>query len=156
MSCYFIKLFDQTTEIIDTVAHWLQHPRLGRVDCVVGIGLSGTMALIPLRQKTGIHVWAMRKNGVKSHGGVSASSTYTPRARYVILDDFISTGATLMSLRTRMESLAPFWECVGVLLYGQGCNNMDVFTDVPIFGLADEISELHKMRHKPKRPRRLL
>jgi adenine/guanine phosphoribosyltransferase-like PRPP-binding protein len=143
--CYFEMLFTRTEAVVDTIDHWLKCPKLGQVDCVVGIGLSGTMPLVPVRQKSGVNVRALRKDGVESHGGASASSEYMTQARYVILDDFVESGRTLVGLRARMEKLYPQWECVGVLLYGQYLSP-NTFTDIPIIGLAEEVDELHKLR----------
>ena len=145
--CYFKSLFHKTEEVVDTLAHWLKHPKLGQVDCVVGIGLSGTMALIPIRQKTGVNIRALRKKGTESHGGDSACSDYTNKARYVIIDDFVASGRTLWGVRNKLKEIAPQWECVGVLLYNQW-GGSDTFTDVPIYGLVQDVDELVELRKR--------
>jgi len=147
--CYFGTLFSQTEEVVDTVVHHLQNPRLGQVDCVVGIGLSGTMPLVPVRQKSGINIRAIRKQGVESHSGVSAASEYADSGRYVILDDFVESGSTLTALRAKMAEVFPRWECAGVILYSQ-YSTCDTFLDVPILGVAEEVQDLHKLRHPPE------
>lgn len=157
--CYFSTLFHRTDEVVDTIIHQLKHPALGKVDMVVGIGLSGTMPLVLIHQKSGIDICAVRKVGVNSHGGNDVTTKCRPKARYVILDDFVSSGTTLKSLRARMENLRPLWECAGVLLYGE-CKSRDTvhtrlnshtFDDVPIFPLGGDGEKLTELYDQEKR-----
>lgn len=147
--CYFGSLFTMTDAVVDTIDHNLKHPKLGKVDLVVGIGLSGTMPLIPVKQKSGINVCAMRKPRTKSHGSNYAMMSWRDRQRYVILDDFIESGETIKGLRVRLGQLHPGWVCAGVLLYHEHSHKDSLFKirqDIPVLTLADEIGELHELR----------
>ena len=152
--CYFGVLMRCPDEVADTIAHYLQHPKLGKVDLVVGIGLSGTMALVPVMQRSGVPICAVRKKGVSSHtcgslemSGVGFWGDTSPQRRYVILDDFAASGETLKGLRKRLKELRPKWECVGVLLYAHRPNSEPaILGDIPEFCLQNEVEELHELR----------
>ena len=107
MGNYFKVLFSNTDEVIGAIVHQLNHPKLKEVDMIVGIGLSGTMPLLFLKEKSGIDIFAFRKDNVASHGGHSSGSRRTSKCVYVIIDDFVETGKTLIKLRSRINESYP-------------------------------------------------
>jgi len=109
--CYFSSLFKCPRGSIAVMAHEAKNPKFGRVDFIVGIGLSGTLPLLELHKATGIPVLPLRKNTNDSHRG----QTMEPGRddRYLIVDDFVSTGNTLSKVRAYLANC----ECAGVLLY---------------------------------------
>ena len=143
--CYFSIILNRPKETTATIAHNLRHPVLGQVDCVVGIGLSGTMPLVSVRQATGLPTMALRKPGVSSHGGsyicVPHLSSYKP-IRYVILDDFTESGETIRGLIEEMRKMFPAWKCAGAIFYDNTASR-PFLEALPVrLDLSDEIREV--------------
>jgi adenine/guanine phosphoribosyltransferase-like PRPP-binding protein len=148
--CYFDELMYMPDATIETIAHHMKNPIFGRIDVVVGTGLSGTMGLVPLKQKTGCDILAIRKRETKCHGSTLESSL--PRYpvkhyRYLILDDFISSGATVRRIWDELEKEEHRWECVGIILYGGFDSHKTRIPNltIPIVVLSDEIRATHEM-----------
>jgi len=148
--CYFGEILEHPEEVVEVLAHHLNDPAFGRVDAVVGTGLSGTLPLIPLRMRTGTPVAIVRKEDIKSHGSTIQASGDIPfmkDLRYVIIDDFVCTGRTLNRIA---EQLGCWGECVGVLLYqsDHGIYKDEAEKEGPLVlqkGLKPEVLELVKL-----------
>ena len=86
----------------------------------------------------------LRKDNDNSHGSPIEGPEGHFLERYLILDDFVSTGATLNRIRDKITMLRkqanPFEagpECVGVVLYGHHSSSSFKFSDghtVPAWG----------------------
>ncbi len=147
MWCYFSMLIQRPRATLATLAHYMNHPAFGRVDFITGVGLSGTMPLMGLREFTGLPVLALRKEGTNSHGCI----TYRPKIgeRYLIVDDFVSGGTTVNRIVRRDE--VKLCRCAGVMLYqaSWGYNTPrehDACPEgLPVVPLCDEIESVGKM-----------
>ena len=107
--CYFGIIFKDLSSVVDVVAHQFNDPILERVNLLVGIGLSGTMPLLSIRERTGIEVIALHKPKSMSHAQVlwevnslgwdvnNPPESYDHR--YVILDDFVGQGNTVRAIQ---------------------------------------------------------
>lgn len=79
----------------------------------------------------------LRKDNDNSHGGPIEGPQGHRLGRYIILDDFVSTGLTMNRIRSKIATLhqqddmqddaAP--ECVGIVLYGYHSSNSFKFSD---------------------------
>ena len=150
---YFDALLQEPEVVARTIAHQLGNPLFGHVDCVVGIGLSGSLVLLPIRMLTGLHVVAVRKEETTTHSRRPWESTYelehpnnvssTRVGRYVIVDDFASTGNTIRVVR---EVIGTQGTCAGIILYDD-CRSPLVWPmNVPIVGLFEECSEVVNLK----------
>lgn len=81
-------------------------------------GLSGTIVGTFAADRTGRQFAIVRKPGEESHGDTIEGYTLN---KYVIIDDFIETGSTILRIMRQLEKYklidqrTP--ECVGILLY---------------------------------------
>lgn len=144
MTTYFSELLDTPDSVIGTLAHHLKNPIFGRVDFVAGIGLSGTMPLVPLRQLSGCRIVALRKLETSSHGSGTACSGSPPSRgeRYLIVDDFTITGKTMSTIRKRLRKC----ECVGALLY---CGESSEYKrGIPVIPLNCEVRRVERLLKK--------
>lgn len=147
--CYFYLILDHPKATVAVIANALGNPVLGQVDCVVGIGLSGTMPLILVKEATGLSIMALRKEGASSHlGGEAHRPCVAPNlaARYVILDDFRATGDTVRGIISQLKRTRPKWTCAGVMFYHQGRDvgpsaNMGGLPETELC-LKDEVEEV--------------
>lgn len=78
----------------------------------------------------------LRKDNDNSHGSPVEGPEGHCLGRYLILDDFISTGATMNRIRDKIATLATQYsvpdaapECVGIVLYGYHSSNSFKFSD---------------------------
>lgn len=147
---YFNFIFYRTEAVVETIAHHLSNPIFGQINAIVGAGLSGTMILIPVHQRTGIKVCPVRKKGTKTHSGylVENSVEGPPKSmRYVIIDDFISSGDTISRVQedVRISSWTKRWECVGIILYQQEHSAYSHIPKLPTVYLKSEVVELDEM-----------
>lgn len=96
-----------------------------KIDALACCGSSGMMAAAVLTVALDIPIIYVRKQGESSHGSsVESNSIGKPILRYLIVDDFICTGATLDRIVEGIEKFAdrnsmqrP--ECVGAYLYNE-------------------------------------
>ncbi|QNJ57092.1 phosphoribosyl transferase [Gordonia phage Rabbitrun] len=88
-------------------------------DTVVGIGVSGAVALPVTSLATGKRMLVLRKPGVSAH---STSHTGSLGRSWVFVDDFIGGGSTFENVRAQVEDLARRHKFttsfVGAFLYG--------------------------------------
>lgn len=81
----------------------------------------------------------LRKDNDNSHGSPIEGPDGHRLGKYLILDDFISSGATMNRIRDKINTLhrQVAWslqrpECVGIVLYGYRARGSFKFTDGPI------------------------
>jgi adenine/guanine phosphoribosyltransferase-like PRPP-binding protein len=85
-------------------------------------GLSGTLVSSPVCIATGKSIVVVRK-GESTHG-YEVEADVCP-SRYIIIDDFIDTGATIKAIINRISGLYIGTKCVGVVLYQQYIHDID-------------------------------
>ena len=152
--CYFDNATQRTQVTVDTICHELKNPKLGKIDLVVGIGFSGILLLTPIYMQSGIPFGAIRKNKKVTHssrsietGGIHA---IRKNMRYVIIDDFTTSGDTLDKIKIEMSD----HECVGIILYQEEKFNkgatLSDFPDIPLICLAQDINEIMTCIHTEK------
>lgn len=120
------------------------------VDAVVVTGKSGMSLAFATLMLIDFPLVVVRKRGENSHGNnIEGPRTINVR-RYIVLDDFISSGATVRTivqdindLATALFETAP--ECVGVLQYMRDNRGTDIRTHsgncgsvyVPAWGMVE-------------------
>ena len=115
-----------------------------KFEAIAFTGHSGSGIAYPLWYYTGIPLICVRKNKESSHTGslIEGGGEYH---RYLILDDFISTGETVKTIMQEIDKYSRIHltqcECVGVFLYAWFTRTPDVYwqkkyqevLNVPIF-----------------------
>lgn len=99
--------------------------KLGDFDVVVhgNSGVSIGFAALALSDfDSAFNLFLLRKDNDNSHGAPFEGPAHRDMARYIILDDFVSTGNTVRRIVSKLEELASLRcrgpaECVGVLQY---------------------------------------
>lgn len=99
-------------------------PLLGKIDGFVGRGMSGVCMGNVIAYALGRPFAIVRKDEdiESSHSWMRVeyprvSAFETIAWRYVIVDDFISSGATVRTIVTEMKEHCPKAQCVGVFVY---------------------------------------
>ena len=94
-------------------------------DCVVVHGNSGVSCGFAALMYENFPLILLRKDNDNSHGSPMEGPRGHDVLRYLILDDFIDTGATMERIKAKIVTLAeqsgggPLTpECVGIVLYG--------------------------------------
>lgn len=92
-------------------------------DTMVGIGLSGSLVIPTLARALNKDFAIIRKSGTYSHGA-SVGFEGTIGDRWLFVDDFISTGATLTTVYSRINEISDYYykpipKFVGAYLYGR-------------------------------------
>lgn len=88
-------------------------------------GVSCGFAALMLSPHADFNIVLLRKDNDNSHGSPIEGPEGHRLGRYLILDDFVSTGATMNRIRAKIATLhqqhgQPEYtpECVGIVLYG--------------------------------------
>lgn len=109
--------------------------RTGSTSVVVhgNSGVSCGFAALMLTHEQDFNLVLLRKDNDNSHGSPIEGPAGHRLQKYLILDDFISSGATMNRIRDKINTLhaqvpwsLPVPECVGIVLYGY--TNMDSFS----------------------------
>lgn len=107
-------------------------------------GVSCGFAALMLSPHADFNIVLLRKDNDNSHGSPIEGPEGHRLGRYLILDDFVSTGATMNRIRNKITTLhrqsglpedTP--ECVGIVLYGHHASDSFKFDDghtVPAWG----------------------
>lgn len=100
-------------------------------------GVSCGFAALMLSQHMDFNIVLLRKDNDNSHGSPIEGPVGHRLGRYLILDDFVSTGATMNRIRDKIAMLhqqygmkdddAP--ECAGIVLYGYHSSGRFKFSD---------------------------
>ena len=92
----------------------------GKFDAVAVQGTSGTW-LAPALIRAGYHVTLVRKLGENSHGQTVENAMCSAGSRYVFVDDFVDSGATLKPVQEQIaEYSGGYSEVAYVVLHGEG------------------------------------
>lgn len=124
---------DRYRSTIDATRAELQHlMNPGKlIDAIAFRGSSGCAMGYPLAYLTGISPLYIRKPQEICHGSETAEGPGKDIRRYVIVDDFISSGATVRAI---LRALHPA-KCAAILLYGSNSAGMcreDRIAAVPV------------------------
>ncbi len=105
-------------------------------DCVVVHGNSGVSCGFAALMCGNFPLILLRKDNDNSHGSPMEGPNGHNVRRYLILDDFIDTGATMERIKTKIAALSnqrgdglPTPECVGIVLYGHHRGSGFTFCD---------------------------
>lgn len=105
-------------------------------DCVVVHGNSGVSCGFAALMYENFPLILLRKDNDNSHGSPIEGPNGHNVLRYLILDDFIDTGATMDRIKAKIVALAdqsggglPTPECVGIVLYGHHSGDGFSFRD---------------------------
>jgi orotate phosphoribosyltransferase-like protein len=151
----------QLKDLIDEIAPKMVKLRAKlKFDVMAFRGFSGASIAYPLSYVTGIPVLLVRKTSTSgrliddSHGYVLESDSSVDINKYVIIDDFISSGHTCRQIvktidenLTRTHSIPgvklKLPKCVGIVLYTRGyrCNN-----ELELNGKKFELTYIADMR----------
>jgi len=117
---YLSEVFDREIypQVIRKVRMKLRHTKY---DAIAFRGVSGSAVAFPLAVAAGKGLLCVRKHGV-SHSRLDIEGTLIGRERYIIVDDFINSGKTLMSIKESIEEVhkrnfQKIPECVAIVLY---------------------------------------
>lgn len=94
-----------------------------RFDSIAFTGISGAAVAFAVSAATGIPITCVRKRSSGSEASHSSCAVegHVNMERYIIIDDFVDTGATLERVRGAISKAAERWdhdpELVGVVLY---------------------------------------
>lgn len=129
-------------------------------DAVVVTGKSGISLAFATLMLADFPIVVVRKRGENSHGNNIEGTQNVRIKKYIVLDDFVSTGSTVRTISREMydaayAQLAAAPECVGVLQYLRGTGDWkgmrgDVHSErglcidghlerVPLWGLDDAL-----------------
>jgi orotate phosphoribosyltransferase-like protein len=103
------------------------------------VAVSGTSGLVPaaaLSAAYGIQVVYSRKYKENSHGSEVEGAHYLRESPYVIIDDFISSGATIKRIIGNLEvtQLDRYKKPVAIILYSPVAHEAE-FEGIPIINL---------------------
>lgn len=121
-SVYLSKIFDDSEGFVNLVDMLSAKIKLANLNFshIACMGISGSSIAYPLRYKDGYSLLHVRKSSNYSHGiTIEASPIETKKLRYIIVDDFISSGTTINNIINSITNI--FYqietECVGIFLY---------------------------------------
>ncbi len=99
-------------------------------------GVSCGFAALMLSPHADFNIVLLRKDNDNSHGSPIEGPEGHRLGRYLILDDFVATGATMNRIRDKIATLAQQYglpedtpECVGIVLYGYHSSDSFKFAD---------------------------
>lgn len=97
-------------------------------------GTSGAALAYPISIATGIPLICVRKPSDKAHGGPVEGSSNTDVKKYLIIDDFMSTGDTIKAIIDAIDMKRRNYsvKCVGILLYGDDYGSFKTWKKIPI------------------------
>jgi hypothetical protein len=99
-------------------------------------GVSCGFAALMLSPHEDFNIVLLRKDNDNSHGSPIEGPEGHRLGRYLILDDFMSTGTTMDRIRDKIATLSQQYglpedtpECVGIVLYGYHSSDSFKFAD---------------------------
>lgn len=92
---------DNLAEKVDAAVYFLQ-PRKRYFDSIVVRGQSGVIVGSPVALRLRVPLVVVRKPGVSSHSSYHVINLQNVGDRWLFLDDFISSGATLLACKNEL------------------------------------------------------
>lgn len=89
----------------------------GPIDAIAFRGLSGSLMAPLLSYRTGIPMIAVRKPNDGSHSYKPVEGAYVIDGRYIIVDDFIDSGATVKVIVDAINGFEPSMKFIGTIEY---------------------------------------
>jgi hypothetical protein len=137
---YYLSFFDKQdrNKIIDSFNIWINSPKTPKFDAIAVSGLSGLTfgpLLAHLNQKELIAI--RKQDDTSNHSNRIVETVYRPSSkfRYIILDDLISSAATVYYIREVLNKFLKKSKLVGMWRY-------DIREPVKMKFLADQIKKL--------------
>ncbi len=120
-SDYLNKVFkpDKFAEILDeTIKAILAFKP--KFDAIAFTGVSGAAMAFPVSAATGIPLICIRKSKDNTHYFKGKNPKYegiTGIKKYIILDDFVTSGETIRTIKWEIKTENPKAKCVGIYTY---------------------------------------
>ena len=92
-------------------------------DAFAFCGISGAYVAPVLAVMMSKGITAVRKEGERCHSGRKVEGAIN--CRYIIVDDFVSTGATIKHIKDTIMHASPTSQCVGVYQHRDGIFRAD-------------------------------
>ena len=126
----FHELIDRTAEFINTLVRCRR--KAIKPQAIAVTGLSGIAAGGAISYLTGLPLCVVRKPRDNAHSGYGVEGRLANR--YLILDDFVSTGKTLNRIAKQIKKVSSSYhnitpECVGIVLWRDDASQW--FTECP-------------------------
>lgn len=87
---YLFRVFEEYDDLIE---HCVAALKDKDFDTLVGTGLSGTLILLPVAKRLGVHAAVVRKQTEKCHSGYKVEGAIG--TKWILLDDQVDSGATV-------------------------------------------------------------
>ena len=104
-------------------------------DAIAFSGESGGAIAYPLSYLTELYLICVRKEGTNTHGQALEAGYW--QKGYVIVDDQISTGATMRRIIDGVKALRPESMCQGIVLYNSSRNSD--YNGIPVIGTLKKV-----------------
>ncbi len=131
-SVYNLEKFRET---VDNTIHAAErmmkaHP----FDAIAFTGTSGAALAYILSHWMNVPVVCVRKESERSHypSYLGRLEGFVAFQRYMIVDDFISSGATIDKIRDEIAKVVKTATCVGIVLYSRTADSE--YRSLPVFG----------------------
>jgi orotate phosphoribosyltransferase len=123
-----------------------------KFDSIAFRGMSGAIVAPIVAMKLKKNLLMVRKTSVTTHSGCKVEG-FSKSKKYIIVDDFIESGATAAHIYYEVKDFAPKAECVGLLVVSDGKHGDEpIFLDLPFlkkrFGV--KWAAIHKERKREK------
>lgn len=124
-SAYLDELFGENGEFdlaVKKTSRLINYLRRRKVpiDYIAVRGGSGSIMGGAVSYNTGIPLIFVRKNGVSSHASYDAEGVPYGQFHYIIVDDFIATGATVSAIIENITASNKQGRLIGVIQYNSG------------------------------------
>jgi adenine/guanine phosphoribosyltransferase-like PRPP-binding protein len=134
-SVYHLDRFQET---VDRTIHAAERMmKLHPFDAIAFTGTSGAALAFILSHWMNVPLICVRKTNDGSHypGYMGLLEGFTGTKRYMIVDDFISSGRTIDKIRDEIAKKLPQAQCIGIVLYARS-NDSD-YRSLPVFGAKE-------------------
>jgi len=138
-SCYLRAVFDihSARITVDEVHRTIIKNLAKEGEAIIAVcGNSGVGIGYPLMHKYGWPILVVRKPKESSHGYIM-EGTRTEMKKYIILDDFFSTGSTVLHIISTLKDGCSDLKCIGAVFYW-GTPEAKSFRDISRIPIPDE------------------
>ena len=134
---------DEYTKVVDDAVKIAMDVRCQHMfDTIAFSGHSGSAIAYPLSYRMGIPLICVRKSGENSHfvkENPKLLEGHMTTKKYVIVDDFISSGDTVRRMLKTIKDNLPNAECVGMIMFkirdrDNFTKAQSLFNGIPIYG----------------------
>ena len=114
MCSHHMRKFIDPQELNTVINYAVEALKSYSFDGIAFQGMSGAFIGPPVALRLNKSMLLVRKDGDTTHSAHKVEGDKTVR-KYVILDDFISTGDTLTNIKNHVKKFQPRAKCIGVL-----------------------------------------